>query len=392
MFERVTTAGTSTRAPLLKYAADGFLFLSFLYISLRGFFDYRRGGESWKQGDWLINSAAGPIRRGPFGSAIISISDWLNLDLLAFVIIIQIVLLALTFVTFRTLVASTRDPGIAILLIISPAIFTVFWAADPQGSVRKELIAFAGISLYSLGAIRANWMLLWLGVALFLVSTLSHEAMVLFVPTFFAIILISELHKTSRAHALTSIAVIVSFSIYALLFAIKNNGLEDFYPICAVLTERGLGESICEGAIMWLSYDAAFGFENVKSLLDVHNLAGFLIAYFAALVPLAFIIWISEIRVRRSVIAVVLLALPFLPLYPVAADWGRWMSFHVFSASIVLACAIAVDRSLPQRSPADYHLFPLLFLGVLISPFHMIGIIWGGVTGRVASDLMRVLS
>lgn len=391
MREEVRTADTSDRFLLLKYASDGFLFLSFLYVSLHVLNDYRAGGNGWKQGDWLINNAAGPIRRGPFGSAIISISDWLNLDPLAFVVIIQISLLALTFATFRILVTSMRNPMISIILIMSPAIFVVFWVADPQGSVRKELIAFAGISLYALGAVRANWVLLWLGVVIFLVSNLSHEAMVLFVPTFFAIILFSGLHKTSATHSIASVAVIVSFSIYALLFAMRHTRVDDIYPICAMLTERGLAESICSGAIRWLSYDTAYGFEAVSSRLGVRSLGGFLVAYFAALAPLVYIIWLSEKRMW-GLMAVILLALPFVPLYPVAVDWGRWMSFHVFSATIVLACAISTNRFVLQRAPSHYYVWSLVTLGLLISPLHTIGGILGGVPRRIASNLMRLLS
>ena len=391
MQENIRTYYVSARSRFFKYAIDCFLLLSFIYITLRLLYDYSVGGNSWKQGDWLINNAAGPIRRGPFGSAVISISDWLNMDLLAFVILIQIALLALTYAVFWKIVKSIHDPKITIIFITSSAIFSVFWVADPQGSVQKELIAFAGISLYALGAIRINWILLWLGVALFLVSTLSHEAMVLFIPTFFAIIIFSGLHKTSARHSMASIAAIVSFSIYAFLFAITHTRLEDTYPICAMLTERGLGESICGGAIRWLSYDTAYGLEAVTSRLDVRSLAGFSIAYFAALAPLAYIIWLSKGRVLSGM-AVIMLALPFVPLYPVAVDWGRWISFHVFSATIVLACGITTGRSPLQRVPSDLSLFSLVTLGFLISPLHMIGIIWGGAPRRVVSDFMRLLS
>lgn len=388
--EESSSAKTSAGSAFLKHAADGFLFLSFLYISLNVIRDFRAGGNSWKQGDWLINNAAGSIRRGPLGSAIISIGDRFDLDPLLIVSVAQIALLALLIITFRFLVSEVRNPKIALLLIISPAIFTVFWIADPQGSVRKELIAFAGLSLYALGAVRANWTFLWIGVAFFCVSTLSHEAMVLFTPTFLALIFFSGIHKVSARQSMATIAVILCFSLFAFLFAIKNPGVEDTSAICAALTERGLSETICEGAIRWLSYDTTYGFQAVRSELTPHRLAGFIIAYLVALAPLVYVIWLSPIK-TRGVMVLILLALPFVLLYPITLDWGRWMSFHIFSATIVLTCAIVKNRLPIHRTPSTCHLLCLVILAIQISPLHMIGIIAGGAAKRIASEFWRLL-
>lgn len=388
---REESRGADTAHPaFLKYASDGILFLSFLYISLRIFYDYRAGGNGWKQGDWLINNAAGPVRRGPFGSAIISISDTINLDPLFVVCTIQIALLAALFITFRLLVAEIRNPKVSILLVASPAIFTIFWAADPQGSVRKELIAFLAISLYALGAVRKNWLLLWLGAATFCVGALSHEAMVLFAPTFLALVFSSGLDKESATHALATIALIFCFSVFAFLFAIENSSATDTSKICAALVDKGLSDSICSGAISWLSYDSAYGFQAVISRLGVRSVGGFLISYAAALAPFIYIAWLNERKIIFGAF-LILLALPFAPLYFVAVDWGRWMSFHIFSVTTILACAIAKDRLQIQRSPSDYYLLSLVGLGILISPSHTIGIVWGGVARRAASEFQRLL-
>lgn len=392
MREKTRETFTSNGLTLLRYASDGILLVSFTYISLRVFYDYQSGGNAWKQGDWLINNAGGLTRRGPFGSTIISISDLTSLSPLLLVSVFQIAFLAVLFLTFRRLALEIRNPKLSLVLISSPAIFTMFWVADPQGSVRKELIAFSGISLYALGLLREKWPLLWVGAAVFCLSTLSHEAMVLFTPMLVALFVLSRLQKTSavRAHALGAIAITLAFSSVALLFALRNSGTADISAICATLTDRGLSESICGGAIAWLSYDSAYGFQAVTSRLGVRSLGGFLVAYLAALAPLLYIVWLSEKRLVVGA-ALILSALPFAPLYVVAVDWGRWMSFHIFSATIFSVLAIRNGWLPIHRTPSDHHVFSLVALGALISPAHTIGIVWGGAARRAASEFWRLL-
>jgi hypothetical protein len=379
------------RPALLRRYVDIFLLISFTYISLRVIYDYRMGGNPWKQGDWLINNAAGLIRRGPFGSAIIFISDLIDINPLLLVSVVQIALLAALFISFRLLVKAINNPKISLILIVSPAVFSVFWCADPQGSVRKELIAFLGLTTYARGAFRANWKLLWLGVGLFCVSAISHEAMSIFVPNFLWIIISSELYKTSFIHSAITLAAIFCFSIISFVFALMNSRVEDTTQICMALTARGLNGSICDGAIRWLSYDSSFGLEQVVSRLGAQSVVGFLISYAAALAPFAYVIWLSE-RKKLGFIALILLALPFAPLYIVAVDWGRWISFHIFSAAVILACAMAKNKFPLRSNPSNNGVMLLTILGLFISPQHTMGIMLGGIVRQVASDVWTRLS
>ena len=375
----------------LNYTTSAFLILSFLYISLGVFCDYRAGGNSWKQGDWLINNEAGNVRRGPFGSMILSASDFAGSNPLLIVSSIQIIFLAVLFISFRLLADQGRKSPITILILISPAIFTAFWVADPQGSVRKELLAFAGLSLSALAAVRENRLIFWLGVLTFCVSILAHEAMVLFTPTFFGIILVSRLHKTAIAHALSASLIVSLFSLFAFFYAISCSQAIDVIAICAPLIERGLDKEICGGAIKWMAYDSAYGFQAVISKINIRSLGGFLISYAAALAPFLYFIWIGR-RSTGSGVILVLLALPFVPLYFIAVDWGRWMSFHIFSAAILLACAMAKDSFPIRRNPSNHHIFLLAIFAFFISPQHTIGIIWGGAVRRAALEFWRLLS
>lgn len=41
---------------------------------------WQSGGHAWLQGDWLINLAGGPVRRGPFGEALRVVADTTGLS------------------------------------------------------------------------------------------------------------------------------------------------------------------------------------------------------------------------------------------------------------------------------------------------------------------------
>lgn len=389
MNSKMSPADTNSRnSTFIKSVTYGFLFISFVYVSLRVVFDYQIGGTPWRQGDWLINNAAGNVRRGPFGSAILSISDQLNVSPLLVVSACQIIALAVLFISFGVLITRVRDPRIGAILAISPALFTVFWVATPPGSLRKELLAFSGLSLVSVGAIIGNWTALWIGVIIFCVSIVSHEAMVLFTPTFFIIIYVTGLHHKSSTQALVSALVVFFISTLVIFFTAQNSQVVDVSMICAALTERGLSESICGGAIRWLSYDSSHGFS--LNYLSIRSLGWFLISYAAALAPIFYVIWLSKWRVVNGMILLAL-ALPFAPLYLVGVDWGRWMSFHVFSAVVILSCALASDKFPMQRQPSNRQVLSLLILAFLISPDHVIGIKLGGVIHRALSVFESLL-
>ena len=214
--------------------------------------------------------------------------------------------------------------------------------------------------------------------------------MVLFTPAFLAIILASRLQQTSAVQAVATIAVISCFSIFAFMFAVGHSRTADTSAICAALIDRGLSDSICSGAIAALSYDSADGSHAVASRLGARSLGRFLIAYVAALAPFVYIIRLSERRTCGCIV-LILLALPFVPLYPVAVDWGRWMSFHIFSVTIILTCAMVNNRLPIKRVPSDYHVMSLVALALLVSPAHTIGIRWGGAARQATSEIWRLL-
>ena len=71
----------------------GSLLLAALYILQQSVQNYQDGGDLWKQGDWLINSELGPVRRAFLGNIILRISDISNTSPLLITWLIQVILL-----------------------------------------------------------------------------------------------------------------------------------------------------------------------------------------------------------------------------------------------------------------------------------------------------------
>lgn len=357
----------------LKYLIDLFLLSSFGFISWAVLEDYVSGGDPWKQGDWLINNLAGDVRRGSFGSIIISASDSLRVSPLSLVITIQFSCLVFLFVAFRQFIFGIQERKLIPLLVVSSAIFTVYWMATPQASMRKEILAFTGLTLSALGAVRGGRLVFLLGTMVLSLSIIAHEAMVLFLPTFLAIMLVTDFHRKNATFSCFCFTVVVCVSILILQKSLFNVTFVDPWLVCEPLMQRGLDASICGGAIQWINHDVAYGYQAVLSKIDLENFTEFLISYGISIAPFIYIFGLCREKMKIWLF-VLMLAIPFSPLYPVAVDWGRWMSFHVFAVTVVFSCALRVNRVSLLKSPENRHVAWLVALAVLASPNATIGL------------------
>ena len=375
----------------VRYATDVFLVVSFVYISSEIVAEYQLGGQAFKQGDWLINNHGEYVRRGIFGSGILAASDSLGIGPLLLVCGLQIALFAVLYGCFRLIVHQADGPLFWILLILSPAMFAVFWVADSGGSARKELLAFTGLALSTLGALRQKMVLFWIGVAVFCLGFIGHEAMILFIPTFLAILFVSGLKARAKTQALAAAVLVLCAAAFSLGYTVKFFSVENTASVCAPLQQRGLEESICTGAIIWLGADSAIAEQVVRDQLTTPNVLGFVGTYIAALLPLMFLVWVRKGKIVHF-LGLVLLGMPFLPLYFIAIDWGRWMSFHVFSASLILACVMAHYRGGSPKRGLERIAVLLAGLSLLISPLHTIGAAEWGALGRLVSVVVNALT
>ena len=309
-----------------------------------------RGGFSWIQGDWLINIENIHVRRGPLGSLLIRISDATGVDLLLLLGAVQggvmvLLLLACTAVLWRLL----RDPTFA-LIVFSPAVFFVFWMANPRAIVRKEMLVFTALALLLLIPMRPalRWVLAGASLLLYLLAVSGHEAMTLMFPAWAAVLLVVMWPWRDRPLLWVMLGLGALAALAKGLYAIRFRGIDDVMPVCAPLLERGLGDSYCGGSIKWLIQGPVPVLERFGEDVPV-----FLVGYVLASIPL---FWLAIRHPWRGPLLLGFFGLlvPVLPLYPIAWDWGRWMLMHGSAfASLLMAAYLVHPRIAPRaRLPA----------------------------------------
>ncbi|MCR8726438.1 hypothetical protein [Frigidibacter sp. ROC022] len=343
----------------------------------RLYLDFLARGGSWKQGDWLITLAAGPLRRGILGSAILWGADALHIGPITAVVGLQALLL--TVLVAGTLIGAWRFLGRPEMaaLILSPALFPVFWANNPFGAERKELIGFAAFALVAVAQTRSKvpGALLALAVVVFLIGAFGHEANALLAPAFAVMLWIAGRQKgVSGPGSLVLPALALAGSAAAIAYALRYSSVADVTPLCQPLIDRGLDPRFCDtGAIAWMDKDIAFGRAAVAGMLKTWPWQGFFLVYLAASAPAIYAAWCC--RGRRLLLGLFLLTgLAILPLYPVAMDWGRWLDLHMVSFTFLFLSLLLAGRVALQRPGRLTLVLPMLIAGLLWSPAHVYGI------------------
>lgn len=318
------------------------LFLMFVlagveaYALYRLYVEYSLGGNSWKQGDWLINDLAGPIRRGLFGTALIRASDVLGTNPLLLVILFQALIATLIIVVVGMAALDLKVPDKLILILVSPGFLFFFWTSDPQGAMRKEILAYLAFLPLVVAALRGRggYLAYSLSVIAYAMAVAAHEANLFSLP-FLCVAIWLILPSGARVGArLALLAVPSLLALAAGLYASTHRYVCDKTPMCQQVIDRGLSASICDGAIAYVGVQHADLRMDPTGLLSTH-FRNFLLIYAACLIGFRVLVQGSP-RVELWSVAVLASGLIFSPLYILATDYGRWLSYHV-SALVFLA-------------------------------------------------------
>ncbi|MGC8203864.1 hypothetical protein ACP2AV_14280 [Aliiroseovarius sp. PTFE2010] len=327
--------------------------------------DWQAGGHAWQQADWLIHADAGPVRRGLFGSAMLWLAALSGLSPVTVVIMVQGALVIALYAVTCVLLRDRRLGWIAPVIAFSPLFFAVFWAQDPDGGLRKDLWAFLALLILAAGG--APWRM-WLAGALFVCGLAGHEALILFLPAMIALAALTQRRRAALGFAAVLALLGAGLMLWHLRFPVG-----DAAAICAALAGPDLPQGFCDGAIRWVGAAPEAHLTRPAQRLSPSNLGQLAISLGAALVPLVLLCAVGTVRTRRILMAVLVLsALPYLPLYLVAIDWGRWMSFHIVTVAALMIALVRTGRLSP---PATYRA-PLIALcaPIVVAPHHYIGV------------------
>jgi hypothetical protein len=383
-------AGASLRTVLFREAGTLLLLLCAVTVL------YHHGltmpvGDAWKQGDWLVNLGAGPIRRGLFGALLLRAGDLTGVSPLAILFALQAGLIVLLFGATALAFRRSPDPVTWSLLLVSAGFFALFWAGDPKGSMRKELIGMAAMSLLLLVRLypRAGAALIAASGGLMVLGAAGHEINVLLAPVWAAMLLAAAADGGSARRPRVTLALVLVPVGAAMVYALAFPRLADHAPVCAALVARGIDASVCTGAIAWLEDDTAHAIaRTMDEAFRRQDFPGFLRATGLAMLPVIALAALHDRR-RWLALAFVATALPVLPLFPVAHDWGRWVDVHLVSFGFLLL-ALAQSGRIRLRRPAPLWLVAAALATHLAgTPSHMIGASPSGGFGMIGSVLTR---
>lgn len=350
------------------------LLVALAYLLYQLFVDFSLGGNSWKQGDWLINELSGPIRRGLFGSGLIHIADVFGWSPLALLIALQALMVFLIFAVLGVAALELRVPDKLLLILLSPGFLVLFWFNDPQGSVRKELLVYVAFLPLLVAAMRGRGERLAcvLSGLAYAMAVAAHEGTVFFLPFLWVGMWLIMPRDASIALRL---GVVVASGLLAFgggLYAALNTHLADSGRICAQLVSRGLDPGVCDGAIAYLQSTPDEARMNPTRLFSDH-FRSFLLIYAACLLSFRVLLQGSP-RLEAWFVAVVASGLVFFPLYILAGDYGRWLNYHVSSLTFIALIMLLKWR--PHwlyDSPRPLDFLCLLAMNMIIGVSHSPG-------------------
>lgn len=329
-----------------------------------------RDAQSFIHGDWLINLAAGQIRRGPLGSAILDLSSAADISPILLIAGTQIVLTSGLCIGTLLLLRRQSTPN-AYLFLISPGIVFVLWVADPASMGRKELFGLFSILLLCLPG--GGWIRLLLSGVVLATGAIGHMVNVLLLPAWF---LSATMFFNLREGRLAFPIVAVTSGIVGLagIYAVTFRNIPDATPICArVLDALPDQAQVCNGAINALAAPEN-GIGRVREALDQAAYPWLLpFAYALAVAPLVRA-WTSLEAPNTTGFRILAALAPIFPLYLVGLDWGRWLAIQVTIAALFML-GLGARRLLREHVAISLPEQIFWILSALLwSPIHMIGV------------------
>lgn len=305
------------------------------------------GTDGFRIGDWLINYAGGPVRRGLVGSVLGAILPTAEAELIG-LWVIQTALYAVIFGVAILWVLKMAEPGRWAMVFLSPA-FLLVSLADVEGTHRKEIITMAALALlgYAISRGRRVTTAVVASAVLFAIGAFAHELNALLVAPFLILVWwAAKRGQLSQQAANLGMVAFAAATAAGLLVGVAAPGtVEQQRAICVDLVARGFSPDVCSGSIRHI------GDSTTDALADVTQLLPDYLMYvpLAALAALPFLAvpW-ARLHWRTLLLATI----GVLPLFVVAMDWGRWIALAVFIATVLTYVGARHDGGEPPRVAA----------------------------------------
>ncbi|MEJ5344388.1 MAG: hypothetical protein WHS83_05710 [Chloroflexus sp.] len=302
--------------------------------------------HQWLISEWLINYQGGFVRRGLIGEIIWHVANWLAIDKVLLVLVVQIlVLFCFLFVTFFV-VKDTPVSMFTALMIFSPAFLLFIVKEWPHVGVRKELFFLLILSVIATVLLRVDKIPVWLpdvtGLAM-VATVFIHEMVVIY---YFYIIILIGIHQKRLTSVLIKMTLYTLLCFIVFLIVILNRVDDNVIAsICQSLQPSPPRDCITGelGATTFLSEDVQFGMQFVQHFTTIETTVVYIVTGILSFFPVVgaiiyyqlwnllsryFIILISGLLLASFIMTVI--------LGVIAADYGRFINIHIVSLSILI--------------------------------------------------------
>ena len=289
-------------------------------------------GNSWITSDWLINYEGGFVRRGLVGEILLSFSDYFGVGL----VLLTGIFISILWVAYLGVISALwwkkEQRGVLDLVVLLSPAFVAFNVWDFQGGFRKELLLLFFLGAFSLRyrkEHRANPGIFEAGfwATLYVVGALTHEIFIFAIPMVAVLIVLHHINGGLTKSAMwTLLATLFStISVTSVVLLGSLGTVDQQAIICSAIVDRGYDSALCGGAIRFIGAEAALSNAGIEHLIIYIGLAG-----------LAALPFFGKRAVNLNLGLLFLgVTLSLLPLFLIAADWGRWIYVVASFISVV---------------------------------------------------------
>jgi hypothetical protein len=322
----------------IKYYLSILLFFSIIYL-----YEKHNVGNDSTISEWLINYSGGFTRRGIIGQISIYFAKYFNLNLRDSILIFQILILMIYFISLYYFLRDIKINKIIILAIFTP-IFILYPVAEIEVLARKEIFIFCFYLFYLF--LNKNIYRFYYKLLLLPLAVLIWEPVIFFL-MFFLVLDIIEIKSKKLdfdlMKILSSYIPTIILVFYIALNPLDSNGHavmaknlmmnfnETCYMACRLLKSKSSIYAQFAGNFNSYSFVVFFRY----SLIILFGFG-----------PLFLLLLNSSLKDKQTIffkkfdsmiIPVFIIFSPVIVLFAMGYDWGRWVNItYVFSIMFFL--------------------------------------------------------
>ena len=332
--------------------------------------------DEWILGEWLINYQGGFIRRGLLGEILFQLSHLLSINVVHLTIIAQIIVFAVFLYSTYFLIKESPLSPATVALIFSPAflLFTVWsW---PYVSVRKEVFLYITLvytCLYRQRSTPKGFSLpILIGISA-IVLVLIHEMLVAYLSYLIIPVILYE-RRFGQLARRTLLALLPSMIVAILLVTRPTINETTWKVLCSsiqpVPPRDCLSHGEYLGAITFLTKDTFFGIQFTRLFTTPETVVVYVLTSLLSVIPILYVVYSYKLWERLARTVLFLIGLCFsativltIPLFIVAADYGRFISIHITCISLTILWFLQLS---PARIDPETHQTPFVWIGIVL--------------------------